>query len=114
MGQTTTNGESLKYERPGPKGGKVPRPETMSPLSPDTPPEYDRKNSHGSTGMFNRSSNLKENRKKDRDRLMSQLSDNSKRGNDIVNPADELQWLNFETRIRGVIKGLLQPVVEIS
>lgn len=71
MGQTTSNGESLKYERPGPKGGKVPRPETMSPLSPETPPEYDRKNSHGSTGMFNRSSNLKENRKKDRDRLMS-------------------------------------------
>ena len=63
-------------------------------------------------GMFNRSSNLKENRK--RDKLMSQLSDNSNRKNDIVNPADELQWLNFETRMRGVIKGLLEPVVEIS
>lgn len=31
-----------------------------------------------------------------------------------MNPADELMWLNFETRMRGVIRTLLEPVVEIS
>lgn len=28
--------------------------------------------------------------------------------------ADELMWLSFETRMRTLIKGLLDPVVEIS
>ena len=31
-----------------------------------------------------------------------------------MNPADELMWLNFETRMRGIVRGLLEPVVEIS
>jgi hypothetical protein len=29
-------------------------------------------------------------------------------------PADELMWLNFEIRMRNVVKDLLQPVVEVS
>ena len=28
--------------------------------------------------------------------------------------ADELMWLSFETRMRNLIKGLVEPVVEIS
>ena len=28
--------------------------------------------------------------------------------------ADELMWLNFETKIRNVMRGMLEPVVDIS
>ena len=52
---------------------------------------------------------------KKRDRLASQLSENSsKRKDPPTNPADELMWLNFETKMRGVVRELLEPVVKIS
>ena len=31
-----------------------------------------------------------------------------------MNPADELQWLNFETRMRAIVNDMLTPVVHIS
>ena len=31
-----------------------------------------------------------------------------------MNPADELQWLNFETRMRSIVNDMLTPVVHIS
>jgi len=31
-----------------------------------------------------------------------------------IGAADELMWLNFETRMRGVVRTLLEPVVEMS
>lgn len=34
--------------------------------------------------------------------------------NRATNPADELMWLNFETRMRGVVRTLVEPVIEIS
>lgn len=33
---------------------------------------------------------------------------------EIVNPADELMWLNFETKMRGVIRELVTPVIDMS
>ena len=47
---------------------------------------------------------------------MSQLSQEpspSRRNNDHA-AADELMWLNFETRMRGVVRTLLEPVVDMS
>ena len=31
-----------------------------------------------------------------------------------MSQADELMWLNFETKIRNVVRGLLEPVVDMS
>lgn len=47
---------------------------------------------------------------------MSQLSEQSRtKGKEApTNPADELMWLNFETRMRGIVRDLLEPVIEIS
>jgi hypothetical protein len=45
---------------------------------------------------------------------MAELSVSEKGRGANINPADELMWLNFETRMRGVVRGLLEPVVEIS
>ena len=46
---------------------------------------------------------------------MSQLSNKSKGGFDAKNSfADELMWLNFETKMRNTIRELIQPVVEMS
>ena len=28
--------------------------------------------------------------------------------------ADELMWLNFETKVRNIMRGMLEPVVDIS
>ena len=31
-----------------------------------------------------------------------------------ISAADELMWLNFETKIRGVVRGLIEPIVDMS
>ena len=51
-----------------------------------------------------------------RDRLIGQLQMQNPQGKVVVepNPADELMWLNFETRMRQVIRRLVEPVVDMS
>ena len=32
----------------------------------------------------------------------------------VSNPADELMWMSFETRMRGIVQGLLEPAHDTS
>lgn len=92
-----------KYERPKVPGTVPPR--DLSPLGPSTQNSLKRTNNKSSVDPTTRR----------RNQLMAELSATDKhRAVSQHSPADELMWLNFETQMRGVVRSLLEPVVEIS
>ena len=88
--------EEPRYERPKPLGGNVTFAKQQSKQEKRA------------------EETLKEKQQKKKQKLIKQLSIEKGSKPEYKNPADELSWLNFETRMRGVIKGLLEPIVEMS